>query len=154
MVIFLLTLFSVGTALGSLLCKTLTKNQVSLTLLPYGIAGLTIFAIDLYFTLSGLHLPALADGARYSIGMIFASHTVLRVFVDLFLLGFAGGIYIVPLYALVQQRSAPSHLSRVIAGNNILNAVFMVAAALIAANPKLSTTIRGLPSGQERFGMF
>ena len=131
-VIFLLTLFSVGTALGSLLCKTLTKNQVSLTLLPYGIAGLTIFAIDLYFTLSGLHLPALADGARYSIGMIFASHTALRVFVDLFLLGFAGGIYIVPLYAYMQAYSPESSRARIIGANNILNAIYMVTSAIFS----------------------
>lgn len=131
-VIFLLTLFSVGTALGSLLCKTLTKNQVSLTLLPFGIAGLTIFAIDLYFTLSGMHLPPLANNAHYSIGMIFATHTAVRVFIDLFLLGFAGGIYIVPLYAYMQAYSPKESRARIIGANNVLNAVFMVGSAIFS----------------------
>lgn len=131
-VIFLLTLFSVGTALGSLLCKTLTKNQVSLKLLPFGIAGLTIFAIDLYFTLSGMHLPPLANNAHYTIGMIFATHTAVRVFIDLFLLGFAGGIYIVPLYAYMQAYSPKESRARIIGANNVLNAVFMVGSAIFS----------------------
>ena len=131
-VIFLLTLFSVGTALGSLLCKTLTKNQVSLKLLPFGIAGLTIFAIDLYFTLSAMHLPPLANNAHYSIGMIFATQGAIRVFVDLFLLGFSGGIYIVPLYAYMQAYSPETSRARIIGANNILNAVFMVGSAIFS----------------------
>lgn len=131
-VIFLLTLFSVGTALGSLLCKTLTKNQVSLRLLPFGIAGLTIFAIDLYFTLSGMHLPPLANNEHYTIGMIFATHTAVRVFIDLFLLGFAGGIYIVPLYAYMQAYSPEESRARIIGANNVLNAVFMVGSAIFS----------------------
>jgi 1-acyl-sn-glycerol-3-phosphate acyltransferase len=56
----------------------------------------------------------------------------VRVLADLALIGLFGGFYIVPLYALVQLRSDPEHRSRIIAGNNILNAVFMVAAAAIA----------------------
>lgn len=131
-VIFLLTLFSVGTALGSLLCKTLTKNQVSLKLLPFGIAGLTIFAIDLYFTLSAMHLPPLANNAHYSIGMIFATPGAMRVFVDLFLLGFSGGIYIVPLYAYMQAYSPETSRARIIGANNILNAIFMVGSAIFS----------------------
>ena len=131
-VIFLLTLFSVGTALGSLLCKTLTKNQVSLKLLPFGIAGLTIYAIDLYFTLSGMHLPPLANNAHYTIGMIFATHTAVRVFIDLFLLGFAGGIYIVPLYAYMQAYSPEESRARIIGANNVLNAVYMVGSAIFS----------------------
>ncbi len=101
-VIFLLTLFSVGTAMGSLLCKTLTKNQISLKLLPIGIVGLSLFAIDLYFALNGLSIVAGANEATYGIGELFAMNGTVRVFVDLFLLGLSGGIYIVPLYAYMQ----------------------------------------------------
>ncbi|MGM8888585.1 MFS transporter, partial [Psychrobacter sp. 1U2] len=96
-VIFLLTLFSVGVSIGSLLCKSLTKNQVSLRLLPFGIAGLSIFAIDLYFSLSGLNND-LSSNTLLGISDVFGRGGSLRVFADLFFLGFSGGLYIVPLY--------------------------------------------------------
>ena len=100
--------------------------------MPFGIAGLTIFAIDLYFTLSAMHLPPLANNAHYSIGMIFATPGAMRVFVDLFLLGFSGGIYIVPLYAYMQAYSPETSRARIIGANNILNAVFMVGSAIFS----------------------
>lgn len=128
-VILLLTLFSVGTALGSLLCKALTKNQVSLRLLPIGIAGLSIFAIDLYVSLSNIHI----DGtASYGVGELFAMNGVWRVFGDLFLLGFFGGMYIVPMYAFMQAYAPVSHRSRIVGANNIFNAIFMVGSAIFS----------------------
>lgn len=131
-VIFLLTLFSVGTATGSLLCKTLTKNQISLKLLPVGIVGLSVFALDLYFSLNGVSIPALADGATYGVSELFGMSGTVRVFADLFLLGLSGGIYIVPLYAYMQAYAPVSHRSRVIGANNIFNAIFMVGSAIFA----------------------
>lgn len=130
-IIFMLMLFSVGTATGSLLCKRLTKNQVSLKLLPFGMAGLSIFAIDLYFALSGLVINAPVD-VTFGIRQLWQVAGVWRVFVDLFLLGFAGGIYIVPLYAFMQAYSPDSHRARVIGANNIFNALFMVGSAIFA----------------------
>jgi MFS family permease len=130
-VIFLLTLFSVGVSIGSLLCKTLTQNQVSLRLLPFGIAGLSIFAIDLYFSLSGLTVINNSD-ALLGIGDLFNIKGSWRVFVDLFFLGFSGGLYIVPLYASMQAYAPKSHRARIVGANNIFNAIFMVSSAIFA----------------------
>ena len=129
-VILLLTLFSVGTALGSLLCKTLTKNQISLRLLPIGIAGLSIFAIDLYFALSAVHITP--SNTPYDVGALLGMTGVIRVFADLFLLGLFGGVYIVPLYASMQAYAPVSHRSRVVGVNNIFNALYMVGSAIFA----------------------
>jgi 1-acyl-sn-glycerol-3-phosphate acyltransferase len=110
-VTLLLVVFSVGVGLGSLLCERLSGHKVELGLVPFGSIGLTLFGLDLAFA---------------------APQGGWRLLADLALLGVFGGFYIVPLYALVQARSEPSHRSRVIAGNNVLNAVFIVAAAVIA----------------------
>lgn len=129
-VILLLTLFSVGTALGSLLCKTLTKNQVSLKLLPIGILGLSVFAIDLYLSLSSIAIQA--PRAPYGISALMDMDGAWRVFADLFFLGFAGGVYIVPMYAFMQAYAPVSHRSRVVGANNIFNAIFMVGSAVFS----------------------
>ena len=130
-VIFLLTLFSVGVSIGSLLCKTLTKNQVSLRLLPFGIAGLSIFAIDLYFSLSGFNINVSND-TFLSVSDLVGMSGSWRVFADLFFLGFSGGLYIVPLYASMQAYAPKSHRARIIGANNIFNAIFMVTSAIFA----------------------
>lgn len=130
-VIFLLTLFSVGVSIGSLLCKSLTKNQVSLRLLPFGIAGLSIFAIDLYFSLSGLNINVNSE-ALLGISDLFGINGSWRVFADLFFLGFSGGLYIVPLYASMQAYAPKSHRARIVGANNIFNAIFMVTSAIFA----------------------
>ncbi|WP_199507117.1 MULTISPECIES: MFS transporter [unclassified Psychrobacter] len=129
-VIFLLTLFSVGVSIGSLLCKSFTKNQVSLRLLPFGIAGLSLFAMDLYWSLSQIDLSQ--TGALLGIGELWAVSGSWRVFVDLFFLGFSGGLYIVPLYAAMQAYAPTSHRARIVGANNIFNAIFMVGSAIFA----------------------
>jgi 1-acyl-sn-glycerol-3-phosphate acyltransferase len=126
-VTLLLIVFSIGIGVGSLLCERLSGHKVEIGLVPFGSIGLTLFGIDLYFALAAhiQHEPmALAAFLQD------AGHW--RILGDLFLIGLFGGFYIVPLYALIQIRSEPSHRSRIIAGNNILNALFMVAAAGIA----------------------
>ncbi|MBE7423273.1 MAG: MFS transporter [Zoogloeaceae bacterium] len=126
-VTLLLIVFSIGIGVGSLLCERLSGHKVEIGLVPFGSIGLTLFGVDLYFSLAAhiQHEPmALAAFLRD------AGHW--RILGDLFLIGLFGGFYIVPLYALIQIRSEPSHRSRIIAGNNILNALFMVAAAGIA----------------------
>lgn len=130
-VIFLLTLFSVGVSIGSLLCKRLTKNEVSLRLLPFGIAGLSIFAIDLYLSLSGLDINV-AGETLLGISDLFGITGTWRVFADLFFLGFSGGLYIVPLYASMQAYAPKSHRARIVGANNIFNAIFMVGSAIFA----------------------
>ena len=114
-VTLLLVVFSVGVGLGSLFCERLSGHKVELGLVPFGSIGMTLFGIDLGFA------TALSTSGASG-----------RVLADLFLLGMFGGFYIVPLYALVQSRSEPTHRSRIIGANNILNAIFIVAAAGIA----------------------
>ena len=122
-----LTLFSVGIGLGSLLCEKLSRRTVEIGLVPLGAFGLTLFGVDLYFA----H-PGMAGAQGHSALAFLQQPGSWRVALDLVLIGVAGGFFIVPLYALVQQRSEPAHRSRVIAGNNILNAAFMVASALLS----------------------
>ena len=130
-VIFLLTLFSVGVAIGSLLCKTLTRNQVSFKVLPFGIAGLSLFAIGLFWALSRLDFTV-DEGALLGVMDVVSMPSAWWVFICLFLLGFSGGIYIVPLYAAMQAYSPVSHRARVIGANNIFNAIFMVGSAIFS----------------------
>lgn len=123
----LLAIFAVGVAVGSLLCERLSGKKVEIGLVPFGSIGMSVFAIDLYFATKGLH-PVGQTGALEFIKN--ADHW--RVVADLFLLSVSGGLYSVPLYALIQERADPSHRSRIIAANNILNAIFMVVSALLA----------------------
>ncbi len=127
-VTLLLTLFSLGIGLGSLLCERLSGHRVELGLVPFGAIGLTLFGVDLYFAAPG----AGYEGTLMGAGAFLGTPGHWRVVMDMVLVGLFGGFYIVPLYALVQQRSEPAHRSRIIAGNNILNALFMVASALMA----------------------
>ena len=123
----LLALFSVGIGAGSLLCERLSGRKVELGLVPFGSIGLTLFAVDLWWASRGLS----AHGTG-GLTLFLAEPRHWRVAADLVLIGLFGGFYIVPLYALIQERSAPSHRSRIIAANNILNALFMVASAGLA----------------------
>ncbi|WP_153075148.1 MFS transporter [Paraburkholderia bonniea] len=124
----LLATFSVGIGIGSLLCERLSRRRIELGLVPLGSIGMSVFAIDLY--LASHALPQ--AGHLLSVGEFLALPAHWRVLADLFLLALSGGLYSVPLYALVQSRSPPSHRARIIAANNILNALFMIASALMA----------------------
>jgi hypothetical protein len=123
----LLALFIIGISTGSLLCERLSGNQIEIGLVPFGAIGLTLFGLDLFFA-----SPATPQSEAVSFGAFVAHAGNWRIIADLMLIGVFGGFYIVPLYALVQSRSAPDHRSRVIAGLNILNALFMVIAAVMA----------------------
>ncbi|HKU85460.1 MAG TPA: MFS transporter [Casimicrobiaceae bacterium] len=123
----LLAIFSIGIGIGSLLCERLSGRKVEIGLVPFGSIGLTLFAVDLWFATRGMHAEA-----QHGIGVFLARGANWRVLVDLILLGTFGGFYTVPLYALIQARSQPSHRSRIIAANNILNALFIVASAAVA----------------------
>ncbi len=126
-VTLLLALFSVGIGVGSMLCERLCANKVEIGLVPFGSLGMTLFGMDLYFS-----QPELVSGPLLSALQFAQSAGSWRVAADLIGFGVFGGFFIVPLYALIQQRSERSHLSRVIAGNNVLNALFMVAASLLS----------------------
>jgi 1-acyl-sn-glycerol-3-phosphate acyltransferase len=124
----LLTVLSVGIGLGSLLCERMSGHKVELGLVPFGSIGLTLFALDLSF--AG---PAGPGGALIGVGAFVGEPGATRVLFDLLMIGLFSGFFIVPLYALIQSRAEKRQQSRVIAANNVLNAVFMVTAALVAA---------------------
>ena len=126
-VTLLLAVFSIGIGAGSLACERMSGHKVEIGLVPFGSIGLTLFAADLFFA-----TPAQATLQNLSVPQFMAQPGSLRVLFDLAMIGVFGGFYIVPLYALVQSRSEDEHRSRIIAGNNILNALFMVAAAALA----------------------
>lgn len=125
--LYLLTLavFSIGTAIGSLLCEKLSHRTVEIGLVPLGAIGVTAFGIDLYFARTGL-----APVAGLGINAFLHAPGSIHVLLDLMGIGVFGGFYLVPLFALVQSRTPKAELSRVIAGNNILNALFIVSAAV------------------------
>jgi 1-acyl-sn-glycerol-3-phosphate acyltransferase len=125
--VLLLTIFSLGIGAGSLLCEKLSGRKVEIGLVPFGAIGLSLFGIDLYFSSLGYTNTATVD----FLGLLHQAGT-LRILLDLLLLGVFGGFFIVPLFALIQTRCDPAHVSRTIAGMNILNALFMVAAAGVA----------------------
>jgi 1-acyl-sn-glycerol-3-phosphate acyltransferase len=125
--VLLLTIFSLGIGAGSLLCERLSGHKVEIGLVPFGSIGLSIFGVDLY--LASLHYTntVLVDAAGFA-----AQHGSLRILFDVVMIGVFGGFYIVPLFALIQTRCDRKHISRTIAGMNIVNALFMVVAALFA----------------------
>jgi 1-acyl-sn-glycerol-3-phosphate acyltransferase len=120
---FALALFSIGTGIGSLLCERLSGHKVEIGLVPFGSIGITLFGVDLYFARPH---PAAVQG----LGPLEFLHAPggWHIAADLTLIGVFAGFYIVPLFALVQSRAERSALSRIIAGNNIINALFMVVA--------------------------
>jgi MFS family permease len=124
----LLVMFSLGVGCGALLCESLSHGRVEPGLVPLGALGMTLFAVDFWWVLQGLPTTAQTFGLR---SFVQAPGHV-RVLLDLFGLALSAGVYSVPLYALVQQRSPITHRARIIAANNILNALFMVASALLA----------------------
>lgn len=120
-----LALFSIGTGIGSLLCEKLSGRTVEIGLVPLGSLGLTVLGVDLYFA---CHTPAKVHDLGALAFLAQPAHW--RVCIDLLLIGVFAGFYIVPLFALVQSRTPREQISRVISGNNILNAVFMVLASV------------------------
>jgi len=121
----LLGTFSIGIGLGSFLCEKLSGKRVELGLVPLGSIGLSVFGVDLFFSYAGLQGNGQVDIAGF-----LQQAGGYRVLMDLLGIGVFGGFYIVPLFAFIQHRSNPKHLSRIIAANNILNALLMVGSAV------------------------
>jgi len=128
-VTLLLATFTIGIGLGSLLCERMSAKHVELGLVPFGSIGLTVFGLDLGFAA----LPLSAGPEPLGVGALLALGSTWRILFDLLMIGLFGGFFIVPLYALVQLRSAPEQRARIIAANNIMNALFMVVGAGAAA---------------------
>ena len=127
-VTLLLGIFTFGIGIGSLLCERLSAKEVEIGLVPFGSIGLTVFCLDLAFA-SPKALPA----EPLSMLPLLLTPGTLHILFDLFAIGLFGGFFIVPLYALMQLRSDPNFGARIIAANNIFNALFMVVGAGAAA---------------------
>lgn len=123
-----LTIFSIGIGIGSLLCGRLQKGQINARLVPWGALGMTIFAFDLALAGGDGHAGPLVGAFAF-----LATPAHWRIIFDLFAISVSGGIFIVPLYVLMQRRSEEQHRARVIAANNVMNALFMVAIGVASA---------------------
>ncbi|MFO0490699.1 MAG: MFS transporter [Curvibacter sp.] len=124
---FLLVVFSIGIGTGSLLCELLSRRHVEIGLVPLGAIGMSVFAIDLYFASRGL-----PEAELMGLSAFLAQPAHWRIMADLLLLSLFAGLYSVPMYALIQLRSPATHRARIIAANNILNAIFMVVSSVLA----------------------
>ncbi|MEM9727171.1 MAG: MFS transporter [Myxococcota bacterium] len=134
-----LAVFCVGVAVGSLFCERLGGRKLEIGLVPFGSIGLTLAAVDLYFASAPLHH---VGDSLMGLREFLKLPNAWRMIADFFALAVFGGFFTVPLYTLIQERSEPENRSRVIAGNNILNALFMVLSSLmLMALPKLGVTI-------------
>lgn len=126
-VTLLLAVFSFGIGTGALACERLSGGKVEIGLVPFGSIGMTLFAVDLWFA-----SHALMPGELRGVAAFVQDFSSWHVMADLFLVALFGGLFSVPLYALIQSRSEPTHRARIIAANNILNAFFMIVASLMA----------------------
>jgi MFS family permease len=121
-----LAMFTVGIGAGSVLCARLSPGRLNLRTVPAGALGLTVFLADLFFAVphaSADHLLSLSEFMSGFLGW--------RLMADFLFVSVSGGLFILPLYTLLQERSEPGERSRVIAGNNIVNAIFMVVASAL-----------------------
>lgn len=125
-VTMVLCIFSLGIGVGSLLCERLSGRRVEIGLVPFGALGLSIFAIDLYFS-----VPAQSTAELLGVAAYLAQEGAIRVLIDLLLIGVFGGLFIVPLFAMVQLRTPAAQRAQVIAAMNVFNALFMVLAAVL-----------------------
>ncbi|MCS5710002.1 acyl-[ACP]--phospholipid O-acyltransferase [Candidatus Berkiella aquae] len=128
--VLFLTIFSVGVGIGSIFCNRLVKGRIEATFVPLSALGITLFTVDLYFStlyvVNHLNTTVLQTPWEF-----LKSIPNWRILFDVLMIAICGGIYIVPLYAILQHRSAESHKARIIASNNIINAVFMSIAAVV-----------------------
>lgn len=129
---FFMIVFSVGIAAGGLLNNRLLKAKVDLKLVPFALAGIAFFAGDLYL----VSLPYAGHGSGLmttGFAEFIASPDGVRITLDLFLLSLCGGLYVVPLRSYVQHFSRPAQKARVVAGNSVMDALFILFAALAAS---------------------
>ncbi len=122
----LLAIFSVGIGIGSMICEKLSHGRLEVGILPIGTIGMSLAAIDLY----SFGIPSIPIDAGASISEFFFRPYAWRVIMDLFILSAFGGLFIVPLYTLIQLRAKETERAQIIAANNILNSLFMVLASV------------------------
>lgn len=129
--VLFLAIFTIGIAIGSGLCNNLLKGQIKATFVPIAAFGISFFTFDLYLT-TAIEATITHGSTLLTVREFLQSLNHWRIVLDMLLIAICGGIYIVPLYAILQHRSADSHKARVIASNNILNSLFMTVAAIAA----------------------
>ena len=112
---------------GSILCNKLLKGMVQPTYVPLAAIGMAAFGVDLFFA---THNGGVSSGALLTAWDYASSPASWRVLADLFVIAVCGGIFVVPLYAIVQKNTETAHLARLIAGMNIMNALFMAASSI------------------------
>ena len=122
-----LTSFSLGIGVGSLLCNKLLKGQIKSTYVSKAIMAISFFGVDLYFA-SQHFMAATNELGLQQFLMMFSGW---RILTDLFMIAVASGVYIVPLYTIMQHDSPPEHRARIIAANNVVNAIYMVVSAIV-----------------------
>ena len=135
--------FTIGIGLGSMLTNVLLKGEVSAKYVPVAAILMTVFLIDLFFA-SGLVNANLAGTTLNGLDAFFSSWSSFRVAIDLFMTAFFGGIYAVPLNAIMQTKASPPRRSRVIAANNVINAIFMISATVASVFLLQVMSARGL----------
>ena len=126
-VTLILTAFTVAVALGSLACEKLSRRRIEIGLVPFGALGISIAGIDAYFAIEAID----GDGLRTAAAFVAGSGS-FRLLADLLLLGLFGGLFVVPLQALIQHRTPEARRARIIAAANVLNSLFMVVGAGVA----------------------
>lgn len=123
-----LIIFSLGIALGGLLNNSLLKGRVEAVYVPLAALGITIFSLDLYFASDRIALPELLDLETF---IAIPAHW--RVLFDVFMVSVCGGLFVVPLNAIIQHFTAEKERARIIAGSAILDAIFGLASAAFSA---------------------
>ena len=123
-----LAVFAIGIGAGSFLCARMLKGEIAARHVPLGALGMCLFGIDLYFAGRGW---TVSGGALLGIGAFLSTAAGWRIVVDLFLIALAGGLFTVPLYAILQAWSDPTRRARTIAANNVVNAAMMTLASLV-----------------------
>ena len=123
----LFVVFAVGVGIGSIWCNHLLRGEASAKFVPLAGIMMSVFMVDIALLTAGL-------GDRYATrAFTFLSWTGGRILFDLLGISICGGIFSVPLYALMQIWSPPAHRSRIIAANNLINSFFMAAVAIVCA---------------------
>ncbi len=138
--IFLL-LFSIGVALGSFICSTILRGKITSKFVPYAALGISIFTLDLYFACGNQMYFNINGLLSYQV--FLHMQPSIRIMLDILLIAVSAGIFIVPLYAIVQHESNSIYLARIIAANNVLNALFMVVSAAFTLS--MLSFARGIP---------
>ncbi|MFP5387455.1 MAG: MFS transporter [Bacteriovoracia bacterium] len=122
-----LALFSIGVGIGSIICEKASHERVELGLVPFGSIGMCLFVLHLYF----IGAPYEDPGTTLTLTEFLAQKNSWLIVTDLLGLSIMSGFFIVPLYTFIQVRSERTERSRIIAANNILNALFMVIGSLL-----------------------